>query len=57
MSSLNRIMKHHKLHWFVVVDPDMSPVRRFLAAALLRLSGIRWRTVDSVPEGKPSYRK
>ena len=52
MTILNRIMKHPHLHWFVVVDPGMSPLRRFLASALLRLSGIHWRTVDSVADGQ-----
>jgi len=44
---LNRIMQHHDVKWFVVVDVGMKPFRRLMASTILRLIGVRWRTVDS----------
>ena len=57
MIILNRVMKHPNLHWFVTVDPGMSPMRRFLAATILRLSRIHWCTVDSVSDGQAFLKK
>jgi len=50
MSSLNRILKHPNLEWFVVIDREMPLLRRFMAATVLRLTGIHWRTVGSRDE-------
>jgi hypothetical protein len=57
MVFLNRLMKHESVEWIVVVDPEMPPLRRLLAATMLRLSGIHWRTVDSQTAGLEFLRK
>jgi len=44
---LNKIMKYPKLKWFVVVDQDMPSFRRWIAAIVLRLTGVHWQVVDS----------
>jgi len=57
MVFLNRLMKHEKVEWIVVIDPEMPPLRRLLAATMLRMSGIHWRTVDSQAVGLEFLRK
>jgi hypothetical protein len=54
---LTQLMKHEKVKWFVVIDPEAPFLRRLLAVTLLRFNGIYWRAVDSRADGLAFLRR
>lgn len=54
---LNRIMRHPKIKWFVMVDSHLAGWQAFIAAIIVRFMGIHLKTVSSKNEGLNFLRK